>query len=174
MNKHHWARTALAVALLAALTLPLGPAARAAGSDASAIAGFLSIGFANASNNFASIRGVKVDLAEYKALKWPDHTHFQSCHTWHFEADAALGMTESYMYSCNSTPRSVSTQALFNTAAKAVRANLPSSYTSGGPEKRTDGVPYQVWSQSGKASVKLWSFANKGKPYYELSMEKKP
>lgn len=151
-----------------------GPAARAASSDASAIAGFLSIGFANADANFSSIRGKKVDLAEYVALKWPDRTHFQSCHTWHFLADKTLGMTEQYMYSCNSTPRHLARQALFSMAAAALRAHLPSGYTSKGAGKRSDGNLYQLWTQAGKPDLKLWAFANNGKPYYELSMEKSP
>lgn len=174
MNKHLWALAAPAVALFATMALSLGPPARAASGDASAIAGFLTIGFANADSNFSSIRGTKVNLDEYVALKWPDRTHFQSCHTWHFEADKTLGTPDQFEYSCNSTPRSVSRQGLFDMAASILRAKLPSGYTSKGPDKRSDGTPFQVWSQSGKPDVRLWAFANNGKPYYELSMVKSP
>jgi hypothetical protein len=174
LHSPRWSLTALTVALFATMVLGLGPAARAASSDASAITGFLTIGFANVDSNFSSIRGAKVDVSEYVALKWPDRTHFQSCHTWHFEANKTLDITEQFMYSCNSTPRSVSRQALFDMAASTLRARLPSDYTSKGPETRTDGNLLQIWSQSGKPDVKLWAFANNGKPYYELSMVKNP
>jgi hypothetical protein len=170
MNKHRWSLSALVVALFATMALSLGSSARAASTDASAIAGFLTIGFANAGSNFSSIQGTKVDTAEYTALKWPDRTHFQSCHTWHFEADKTMDTPEQFMYSCNSTPRSVSRKALFDMAASALHARLPSSYTSKGPEKRADGNLIETWTQSGKPEVKLWAFANNGKPYYELAM----
>jgi len=146
----------------------------AVGTDASAIASFLSIGFANAPTHFSAIRGGQVDSAEYAATKWPNRTHFVSCHTWHFKANADTQTTELYMYSCNSTLRADPREALFKMAEHAVRANLPSGYTSSGEQARADGVPWEVWKRSGSPDVKLWSFASHGKPYYELSVEVNP
>jgi hypothetical protein len=166
----------IAVALLFTVALLVGPApAGAAGTDASAIASYLSIGLANAPTNFDAIRGASVGLAEYKATKWPDHTHFISCHTWHFKADPQISLTEQYSYSCNSTLRAGTRETLFKIAERAVKANIPSGYTSTGSKPRSsDGAPYEVWSRSGSPDVKLWAFLDHGKAYYELSTEVNP
>lgn len=145
-------------------------------TDAAAVKSFVSIAFAGAPDNFSFLRGRKVDLDEYAATKWPDHVHFQSCHTWHFTADSTLGISESYGYSCNSTRRALSREKLFKIASAAVAAAaLPSGYASKGPEKRSDGSAFQEWKRdAGDPTLKLWSFDDHGKSYYELYLEKSP
>lgn len=163
--------------------LAMSPAAGAAknvsasrSTDAAAVKSFVSVAFGGAPDNFSSLRGRKVDLDEFTATKWPDRVLFQSCHTWHFTPDSTLGISESYGYSCNSTRRALSREALFKIASKAVAAaGLPSGYASKGPEKRSDGSAFQEWKRgAGDPTLKLWSFDDHGKSYYELYLEKSP
>jgi hypothetical protein len=164
---------ALAVVLVGVLLLSLGSSARSASSDASAIAKFLSIAFANYATNFRSIRGRSTTSDSWAVSKWPDHTHFQRCYTIDF-SPIRPSEKDWYDFHCDSTSRGVSREALFTMAARAVRARLPAGYASTGPEKRKNGNIYQLWSRSGYPDVWAWVGTNTGKSFYELSMSWPP
>jgi hypothetical protein len=161
----------LAATLLLNVALLAGPmTAGAADTDASAIASFLSIGLANAPTDFSAIRGDIVVSGQYLATNWPDHTHFVSCNAWHINAVPAARIIENYSYSCNSTLRPDTPDALFKMAEQALEANLPSGYARAADSPRSDGSPYQRWARAGSADVKLWAFAKQSQSYYELAI----
>jgi hypothetical protein len=174
---------ALAVALFLGGTLLLGRAsAGAADTDASAIASFLSLGFANAPTKFSALTGAEDGFQAYKATQWPDLTHFVKCDVYHQKAMPSVGLTEDDSYSCFSTLRADASETLFKMAEAAVRANLPSGYTSTGEQVHPRGQPftiYEVWSRSGSPDIKLWSSVNQGKANYgkadyELTVDVSP
>src|ERR1019366_10690040 len=165
----------LVIALLLSTTL-LGTASAAdvAGSDDSAIASFLSIGFANAPTQFSSIRGDQMGSASvHQATQWPDRTYFLHCYTLH-QAPISVGgvdaVAERYSYSCSSTLRSSPQATLFKMAEHAMRANLPRGYASSGVEQGDLG-PQEVWKRAGSPSVRLWVKVDQDKAYYELSVD---
>ena len=149
--------------MFASLSLAAFPA-WAASDDASAIAAFLAIGFANADTNFRAITGSQLDGPKYEALKWPDKTQFQDCHITSFPSIGG------YLYVCISTDRSGSAQELFDMAAAAVDDNLPPGYARSSPGYFTDG--HIEWSQSGQPYVRLYSNTVNGKASYQIVMAK--
>jgi len=160
----------LAVALFLTGTFLLGRAsAGAADSEASAITSFLSLGLANAPTKFSALTGAEDGFQSYKATQWPDLTHFVKCDVYHQKAMPAVGLTEDDSYACFSTLRADASEALFKMAEAAIRASLPSGYTSTGEQVHPRGQPftiYEVWSRSGSPDVKLWSNINQGKANY--------
>jgi hypothetical protein len=162
----------LAVSLLLSAALLIGaPPAAAADTDAAAIASFLSIGLANAPTNFSAIRGDLVVQGEYLTTSWPDRTHFVKCRAWHISGNPTANVRENYTYSCNSTLRADTREALFQLAEAAIVANIPSGYvTKGAAPRASDGAPYELWRRPGSADVKLWAFTKEGQAYYELAV----
>jgi hypothetical protein len=176
--------TRLALALFLTGTFFLGRAsAGAADTDATAIASFLSIGLANASTKFSALTGAEDGFQAFKATQWPDHTHFDKCDVYHGKSMPAVHLPENDSYACYSTLRADPTEALFKMAEAAVRASLPSGYTSIGAQVHPPGQPftiYEVWSRPGSPDVKLWSSVNQGtapdygKADYELAVDVRP
>jgi hypothetical protein len=166
MNTYRRSLNALALALLATVFFWLAPA-HGAGDDVTAIARFLSIGFANAGSNFTRIQtGEEFGFGSYRATKWPDKTHFQWCYVRHYNPPG-------YGYECKSTPRTVSKQALFDMAAAAVRANLSSGYASKGlQEFNAGGLLYQEWRRSGKPTVVLMVDDENDRSSYDISVQR--
>jgi hypothetical protein len=169
----------LAVALFLTGALLLGQAsARAADTDASAIASFLSLGLANAPTRFAALTGAADGFQSNKATQSPDRTRFVKCEVYHGKAMPAVGLTAYDSYACFSTLRADASEALFKMAEAVVQANLPGGYTSTGEQVHPPGQPfniYEVWSRSGSPDVKLWSTVNQGaenfgKTDYELAV----
>jgi len=176
MKKHGRSPGVLAGALILALLFVVKPAsAGTAGTDASAIAAFLSIGLANAPTHFSAISGDEVGSGSgsFEVTKWPDHTHFVKCVAGHQAAIPAGDMPEYYMYMCDSTLRSDSQAALFKIAARAVRVSLPSGYASSGASPGDLG-PQEVWKRSGSPEVELTVPASGGKSYYQLAIDVYP
>jgi hypothetical protein len=162
-----------------AVLLAIVPAsARAADTEAPAIAALLSIGIANAPAHFSAIRGDLIRSTEfgtsYKATKWPDETHFTRCVTSFYKIDPTD--VENWSYQCNSTPRTDAPDVLFKTIESAVRANLPAGYASPGVQQTVarpsvGSLPYETWKRSGSPDVVLQLQMNKdGTDYYVLSI----
>ena len=152
MIKHLSLATVLAFTM--ALTCSTG-FVRAASTQSGAIADFLTIGFANAPNNFKSIMGADKGLfPHHVALRWPDRTHFRDCEI--------IPLTLGSFYGCYSVRQPGGTFAsckkMLFAVARAIQSHLPSGYASTGPEYPRDkdfrnGNMQQVWSSPGKPEV---------------------
>lgn len=167
MDRRSFLRTSAALVLFLTGTLLLGPPpAGAAGTDASAIASFVALGLANAPTKFSALTGAEDGFQSFKATQSPDPTHFAKCSVYHQKAMPTVGLGDDDSYSCFSTLRADASEALFKMAEAAVRASLPSGYTSTGEQVHPRGQPftiYEVWSRPGSPDVKLWSSVNQGK-----------
>ena len=153
----------LVASLLLGATLLVRPvSAGPAASDTSAIAAFLSIGFANIANNFTAIRGTAINDRRFKSTTWPDHTHFINCEAW-------ILTNATYAYECNSSKRSGSLHALLANIGHAVQAKIPAGYTSAGEQRDADGA-YQAWKRPGSPEVWLGVFPSKRKVFYEIQV----
>lgn len=167
------------MAAFAFFFIALAPALAAKG-DASGIGRFITLAYANAGSNFASIRGRKGDedadrnLTEYYTLKWPSKSVFQTCYISYYAADSSLdGLPAHYQYTCDSTWRSDSEDALFAMAQKTVQADLPNGFVA--PQTEAGGT--REWVQLG--SMRDISFylyvlersSDHNQHCYELTME---
>lgn len=152
MNNQRKAIKVIATAAFATFLIALVPAL-AANGDTSGIGRFITIAYANAGANFASIRGRKAgenaddNETQYYALKWPSKSVFQLCSISSYAADSSFGgLPAHYSYTCDSTWRSDSEDALFAMAQKAVQADLPAGFVLW---QTVVAAHMTTWQQSG-------------------------
>jgi hypothetical protein len=137
--------------------------------DATAIAKFLSIGFANTPTNFSSIRGTARPtlggIEQYAALTWPDHTHFRDCKIGHFGPTADL--RETHTYECVSTARRLPKEKLFELARREIRIVLPVSYAGDAPQNFAE-----TWTRRGHPDVHLYVYSQDDGQHYLVRLSK--